>query len=117
MQAENVAFFEQAEVTIGPIYDISRSSEDPHVLERELIADYPDEDMGEFPMHHGAARPSGTPAHPHAGATSRRAQPGAAGRSGSGRGSVRAVAGGRHRLRGRRCCASGRAVGRLDERR
>lgn len=60
-QAENVAFFEQAEVTIGPIYDISQIMEDPHVLERELIADYPDPDMGEFPMHHVVPRLSGTP--------------------------------------------------------
>jgi formyl-CoA transferase len=60
-QAENVAFFEQAEVTIGPIYDISQIVEDPHVLERELIADYPDDDMGQFPMHHVVPRLSGTP--------------------------------------------------------
>ncbi len=60
-QAENVAFFEQAEVTIGPIYDISQIIEDPHVLERELIADYPDPDMGAFPMHHVVPRLLGTP--------------------------------------------------------
>jgi formyl-CoA transferase len=60
-QAENVAFFEQAEVTIGPIYDISQILEDPHVLERELLADYPDPDMGAFPMHHVVPRLSGTP--------------------------------------------------------
>jgi formyl-CoA transferase len=59
--AENVAFFEKAEVTIGPIYDISQIVEDPHVLERELIADYPDADMGQFPMHHVVPRLSGTP--------------------------------------------------------
>ena len=56
-----MAFFEQAEVTIGPIYDISQILEDPHVLERELIADYPDPDMGAFPMHHVVPRLSGTP--------------------------------------------------------
>ena len=50
-QAENVAFFEGAEVTIGPIYDIRQIVEDPHVVERELLADYPDAQMGEFPMH------------------------------------------------------------------
>jgi crotonobetainyl-CoA:carnitine CoA-transferase CaiB-like acyl-CoA transferase len=60
-QAENVAFFEKAEVTIGPIYDISQIMEDPHVVERELIADYPDGDMGAFPMHHVVPRLSGTP--------------------------------------------------------
>ncbi len=60
-QAGNVAFFEAAEVTIGPIYDISQIVEDPHVLERELIADYPDPDMGAFPMHHVVPRLTGTP--------------------------------------------------------
>jgi formyl-CoA transferase len=61
-QAENVAFFEKAEVTIGPIYDISQILEDPHFLARELIADYPDADMGAFPMHHVVPRLSATPA-------------------------------------------------------
>src|SRR5688572_8769414 len=49
-QAENVAFFEKAEVTIGPIYDISQAIDDPHIVERELLADYPDADMDAFPM-------------------------------------------------------------------
>ena len=60
-QAENVAFFEKAEVTIGPIYDISQIVEDRHVIERELIADYPDADLEQFPMHHVVPRLSGTP--------------------------------------------------------
>jgi len=60
-QAENVAFFEKAEVTIGPIYDISQIVEDPHMVERELVADYPDADMDAFPMHHVVPRLSGTP--------------------------------------------------------
>jgi len=61
-QAENVAFFEEAEVTIGPIYDIAQIIEDPHVLARELVADYPDSEMGSFPQHHVVPRLSGTPA-------------------------------------------------------
>jgi len=60
-QAENVAFFEQAEVTIGPIYDIRQILDDPHVVARALVADYPDADMGLFPMHHVVPRLSGTP--------------------------------------------------------
>jgi crotonobetainyl-CoA:carnitine CoA-transferase CaiB-like acyl-CoA transferase len=61
-QVENVAFFEEAEVTIGPIYDISQIVNDPHVVERELLADYPDADMGALPMHHVVPRLLGTPA-------------------------------------------------------
>lgn len=60
-QAENVRFFEDAQVTVGPIYDISQIVRDPHVLEREIVADYPDPDMGAFPMHHVVPRLSGTP--------------------------------------------------------
>ncbi len=60
-QAENVGFFEKSEVTIGPVYDIAQILEDPHVIERELVADYPDSDMGAFPMHHVVPRLSGTP--------------------------------------------------------
>ena len=60
-QAENVEFFEKAEVTIGPIYDITQILDDPHFVEREVIADYPDADMGEFPMHHVVPRLSTTP--------------------------------------------------------
>jgi crotonobetainyl-CoA:carnitine CoA-transferase CaiB-like acyl-CoA transferase len=60
-QAENVAFFEAAEVTIGPIYDTSQLMADPHVIEREVIADYPDADMGRIPMHHVVPRFERTP--------------------------------------------------------
>lgn len=60
-QAENVGFFEKAEVTIGPIYETPQLMTDPHVIERELIADYPDPDMGQLPMHHVVPRMSGTP--------------------------------------------------------
>jgi formyl-CoA transferase len=61
-QADNVAFFEAAEVTIGPIYDTAQIMADPHVIEREIIADYPDHDMGRIPMHHVVPRFGGTPA-------------------------------------------------------
>lgn len=60
-QAENVAFFEAAEVTIGPINDAAQLVADPHVIARELIADYPDPDMGAIPMHHVVPRMMGTP--------------------------------------------------------
>jgi crotonobetainyl-CoA:carnitine CoA-transferase CaiB-like acyl-CoA transferase len=60
-QAEAVALFERADVTVGPIYDISQILEDPHVIERELLADYPDPDMPALPMHHVVPRLFGTP--------------------------------------------------------
>ncbi len=60
-QEENVTFFEQREVTVGPIYDISQILEDPHVVERELLADYPDPLLETFPMHAVVPRLAGTP--------------------------------------------------------
>jgi formyl-CoA transferase len=60
-QQENVEFFEKAEVTIGPIYDVRQILEDPHVIERELLADYPDPQMEGFPMHPVVPRLMGTP--------------------------------------------------------
>ena len=60
-QAENVAFFEKAEVTIGPIYDTPQIMADPHVIAREIVADYPDAEMGQIPMHHVVPRLDQTP--------------------------------------------------------
>ena len=60
-QAENVSFFEGAQVTIGPIYETAQLLNDPHVIDRELVADYPDAEMGALPMHHVVPRLMGTP--------------------------------------------------------
>ena len=60
-QAETVAYFEAHNVTIGPIYDTAQIVEDPHVIARELVADYPDAEMGLLPMHAVVPRLSGTP--------------------------------------------------------
>ncbi len=58
---DNVAFFEQAEVTIGPVNDIVRLMNDRHVHARGLIAEYPDADMGSYPMNAVPVRLSDTP--------------------------------------------------------
>ena len=60
-QTDLVALMEKAEVTVGPIYDISQIMQDPYVVEREVLADYPDADMGQVPMHCVVPRLSGTP--------------------------------------------------------
>src|SRR5262245_38802752 len=60
-QTENVAFFEHAEAAIGPICDSAQILEDPHVVGRERLADYPDDEMGAFPMQHVVPRLFGTP--------------------------------------------------------
>ena len=59
--AENLEFFDQAGVTIGPVYDIAQIVADDYVLEREALIEIPDADMGELPTHSVVPRLSGTP--------------------------------------------------------
>ena len=74
--ADAIAFFEEAEVTAAPVYDIGQFLDDPHVQERGIVVEAPDADMGEVPMHAVVPRLSGTPGPAaHAGAGGRPAQP------------------------------------------
>ncbi len=59
--AENMAYFDKHEVTVGPVYDIAQFVQDPHVLAREIVAEYPDDDIGAIPMHGVVPKMSGTP--------------------------------------------------------
>jgi formyl-CoA transferase len=56
-----VKMMEEAEVTVGPIYGVAEILHDPHVIEREIVADYPDAELGQLPMHHVVPRLAGTP--------------------------------------------------------
>jgi len=56
-----LAFFDKAEVTVGPIYDISQLMNEPYIAEREILADYPDEQTGRIAMHCVVPRLTGTP--------------------------------------------------------
>jgi len=58
---QNLAFFDKAEVTVGPIYDISQIVEDPHVRAREMVLELPDDELGAIPMHCVVPRLSKTP--------------------------------------------------------
>ena len=44
--AEAIAFFEAAEVTAAPVYDIGQFLDDPHVQERGIVVEAPDERHG-----------------------------------------------------------------------
>jgi crotonobetainyl-CoA:carnitine CoA-transferase CaiB-like acyl-CoA transferase len=57
----NLKFFDEAGVTIGPVYDISQIVQDDYVLERESLIEIPDAEMGELPTHPIVPRMSGTP--------------------------------------------------------
>ncbi len=48
-------------MTAGPVYDISQFLDDPHVIEREVVVDLPDEDVGTVPLHNIVPRLSRTP--------------------------------------------------------
>jgi crotonobetainyl-CoA:carnitine CoA-transferase CaiB-like acyl-CoA transferase len=58
---ENLKYFDEAGVTIGPVYDISQIVQDDYVLEREALIELPDVEMGELPTHPIVPRMSGTP--------------------------------------------------------
>jgi len=59
--AECLAVFEAAEVTAAPVYDIDQFVADPHVQERQIIVDVPDEEMGSVTIHNVLPRLSHTP--------------------------------------------------------
>jgi crotonobetainyl-CoA:carnitine CoA-transferase CaiB-like acyl-CoA transferase len=60
-QAEALAFFEAAEVTVGQVCDEADLAEHAYVREREVLLDLPDRLMESMPMHNIVPRLSGTP--------------------------------------------------------
>jgi crotonobetainyl-CoA:carnitine CoA-transferase CaiB-like acyl-CoA transferase len=60
-QAEALAFFETAEVTVGAVCDEADLAEHPYVHEREVLIEVPDDPAGSLPMHNVIPRLSVTP--------------------------------------------------------
>ncbi len=60
-QAEALAFFAAAEVTVGPVCDEADLAEHAYVREREVLLDLPDRLMAAIPMHNIVPRLAGTP--------------------------------------------------------
>ncbi|MCS5604873.1 MAG: CoA transferase [Alphaproteobacteria bacterium] len=60
-QAELLAVFQAAGVTVGPVHDTAAMLDDRMVQEREIMLRFPDEEMGELFMHNVAAHLSQTP--------------------------------------------------------
>jgi len=58
---QNLAFFEAEEITVGQVADISDLMEHPFILDRGILLDFPDEEMGTMPMHNIPARLAETP--------------------------------------------------------
>lgn len=61
-QAENLALFEAAGVTVGPVCSVMDLLDHPFVEGREAIVEIPDRDLGSVPMHNIIPRFSATPA-------------------------------------------------------
>ena len=59
--AEAISFFEEAGVTAAPVYNIGQFLEDPHVQERGIVVELPDDEIGKVAMHDITPRMSGTP--------------------------------------------------------
>jgi formyl-CoA transferase len=60
-QAENLAIFDAAGVTVGPVCDASDLASHPYICGREALVELPDDEMGQLPMHNVTPRLSGTP--------------------------------------------------------
>jgi crotonobetainyl-CoA:carnitine CoA-transferase CaiB-like acyl-CoA transferase len=57
----NLAHFETAGVTVGPVYDATQFASDPHVKERGLLVEAADRELNSVPMHAIVPRLSQTP--------------------------------------------------------
>jgi crotonobetainyl-CoA:carnitine CoA-transferase CaiB-like acyl-CoA transferase len=60
-QAENLALFEAAGVTVGPVCSVADLMDDPYVNGREAIVEVEDRDLGSVPMHNVIPRFSAMP--------------------------------------------------------
>jgi crotonobetainyl-CoA:carnitine CoA-transferase CaiB-like acyl-CoA transferase len=59
--AEALAHFEAADVTVAPIYGPDLLMADPHVQDRGIVVDVPDDQLGWLPMHNVVPRLAETP--------------------------------------------------------
>ena len=59
--AENLALFEAAGVTVGPVCSMADLLEHPYTQGREVIVEVEDADMGSLPMHNIVPRLTGSP--------------------------------------------------------
>jgi crotonobetainyl-CoA:carnitine CoA-transferase CaiB-like acyl-CoA transferase len=58
---ENLALFEAADVTVGPVYSMAELIDHPYTRGREAIVDVEDRDLGSLTMHAIVPRLSGSP--------------------------------------------------------
>ncbi|HUS95867.1 MAG TPA: CoA transferase [Hyphomicrobiaceae bacterium] len=58
---EALAIMTANSVTVGPVYNIDEAVVDPHFIERQVIIEVEDDELGTVPMHNITPRLSGTP--------------------------------------------------------
>jgi crotonobetainyl-CoA:carnitine CoA-transferase CaiB-like acyl-CoA transferase len=71
-QADCLRLFQNAGVTVGPVYDMSEIERDPHFHARQIVVELPDSELGSIPVHNISPRLMTTPggfrrAAPHLG--------------------------------------------------
>lgn len=59
--AESLAFFEQSDVTVGAVNDISDLMEDSYIRQRGILREISDSEIGSIPVHAAVPRLSKTP--------------------------------------------------------
>ncbi|WP_036553305.1 CaiB/BaiF CoA transferase family protein [Nisaea denitrificans] len=60
-QAECLAIFEEAGVTVGPVADVAQLADDDYMEGRGVVESFPDAEIGALPMHAVIPRMSDTP--------------------------------------------------------
>ncbi len=58
---ENLDLCKREGITVAPVYDVSQMAEDEHFIEREVVVNVPDQDLGAVPMHNIIPRLSESP--------------------------------------------------------
>jgi crotonobetainyl-CoA:carnitine CoA-transferase CaiB-like acyl-CoA transferase len=58
---ECLTHFQGAGVTIAPVYDMRQIEFDPHFIQRKIVVELPDDEMGTVPVHSISPRLSNTP--------------------------------------------------------
>ncbi|MDB5858193.1 MAG: CoA transferase [Ramlibacter sp.] len=59
--ADNLAHFDKHDVTVGPMLGVDGLMKDPHVQQREVLVEVPDDELGSIVMHNVFPRLSRTP--------------------------------------------------------
>ncbi len=60
-QSDCLQLFQNAGVTVGPVYDMSEIEMDPHFHARQIVVELPDSELGSIPVHNISPRLMMTP--------------------------------------------------------